>query len=243
MLNFAVCDDNINILNKFTKMLNLIFTNNDLDAKLTLVTSNPDEILEHIQNSNIDVVILDIDFKSKISGIDIANEIRRINKKIYIIFATAHLEYLMLAYKCKTFDYLAKPISMENLETTILRLFNDINGDETKNDFIKINNRNTIIRTDSVYYIEKDRTKLIFKTQDADYTIYSSFNKIGTELPSNFKRCHKSYIVNVNKIKDINNDVIHFVNDTKLECQIGHNYKKNFMEVLENESNRNVNNT
>ena len=243
MLNFALCDDNLNVLNKFSKMLNLIFVNNELDGKIVFTTSNPNEILDYIKNNSVDVILLDIDLKSNISGLDIANKIRNINKKIYIIFATAHLEYLMLAYKCKTFDYLPKPISIENLEKTILRLFNDINSNESKNDFIKINNRNTIIRSDSVYYIEKDRTKLIFKTEDSDYTIYSSFNKIEAELPSNFKRCHKSYIVNINNIKDINNDVIHFVNNTKLECQIGHIYKKNFMEVLNNESYSNLNNT
>ena len=237
MLNFALCDDNINVLNKFSKILDLIFVNNDLDGHIAFTTSNPNEILEYIKNNPIDVVILDIDLKSKVSGLDIANKIRSINKKIYIIFATAHLEYLMLAYKCKTFDYLAKPISMENLETTILRLFNDINSDESHNSFIKINNRNTLIRADSVYYIEKDRTKLIFKTQNADYSVYSSFNKILDELPSNFKRCHKSFIVNVNNIKEIDNDVIHFVNNNKLECHIGHTYKKNFLEVLNNELN------
>lgn len=237
MLNFALCDDNINVLNKFSKILDLIFVNNDLEGNIAFTTSNPNEILEYIKNNPIDVVILDIDLKSKVSGLDIANKIRSINKKIYIIFATAHLEYLMLAYKCKTFDYLAKPISMENLETTILRLFNDINSDESHNSFIKINNRNTLIRADSVYYIEKDRTKLIFKTQNADYSVYSSFNKILDELPSNFKRCHKSFIVNVNNIKEIDNDVIHFVNNNKLECHIGHTYKKNFLEVLNNELN------
>ena len=243
MLNFALCDDNLNVLNKFSKMLDLIFVNNELDGKIVFTTSNPHEMLKYTKNNPVDVILLDIDLKSNISGLDIANKIRSINKKVYIIFTTAHLEYLMLAYKCKTFDYLPKPISMENLERTILRLFNDINENHTKKDFIKINNNNTIIRADSVLYIEKDHTKLIFKTQDADYSVYSSFNKIEEKLPSNFKRCHKSYIVNINNIKEINNDVIHFVNNSKLECQIGHIYKKNFMEVLNNESNPNINNT
>lgn len=243
MLNFALCDDNLNVLSKFSKMLDLIFVNNELDGNIELTTSNPNEILEYLKNNPVDVVILDIDLKSNISGLDIANKIRSINKKIYIIFATAHLEYLMLAYKCKTFDYLPKPISVENLEKTVLRLFNDIHENNSRKDFIRLNNNNTIIRADSVLYIEKDHTRLIFKTQNTDYSIYSSFNKIESELPSNFKRCHKSYIVNVNNIKEINNDVIHFVNNTKLECHIGHIYKKNFMEVIDNESYSNINNT
>ena len=200
MLNFVLCDDNENVLNKFSKMLDLIFVNNDLDGKVSFVTSNPKEVLEYAKNNQVDVLILDIDLKSEISGIDIANKIRNINKKVYLIFATAHLEYLMLAYKCKTFDYLPKPISLENLESTVLRLFNDINENQSDKQFIKIHNRNTIIRADSICYIEKDNMKLIFKSKDANYSVYSSFNKIQTELPSSFIRCHKSYIVNINNI-------------------------------------------
>ena len=241
MLNFVLCDDNISVLNKFSKMLDLIFVNNDLDGKISYTTPNCNEVLSYIKNNPVDVVILDIDLKSDISGLDIANKIRNINKKIYIIFATAHLEYLILAYKCKTFDYLPKPISLENLEKTILRLFNDVNEDSSNNSFIKINNRNTIIRADSVCYIEKDSTKLIFRSVDADYSVYSSFNKIKNELPSNFIRCHKSYIVNIRNVESIQDNVVHFDKTNRLTCSIGQVYKKKFWEVINNEFNTTIN--
>jgi len=241
MLNFVLCDDNVNVLNKFSKMLNLIFVNNDLDGKVSYATANPNDLLEYAKSNPIDVLILDIDLKSDISGMDIANKIRSINKKVYLIFATAHLEYLMLAYKCKTFDYLPKPISLENLESTVLRLYNDINEDSSEKQFIKIHNRNTIIRADSICYIEKDNMKLIFNSKDAAYSIYSSFNKIQSELPSGFIRCHKSYIVNINNIESIEDNIIHFDKTNKLTCTIGQVYKKKFLEVMNNEFNSNIN--
>ena len=46
--------------------------------------------------------------------------------------------------------------------------------------------------------------KLVFHTECNDYEVYSSFNKIQDYLPSNFVRCHKSYIANINKIKILN---------------------------------------
>ena len=241
MLNFVLCDDNINVLNKFSKMLDLIFVNNDLDGHIALITPDPNEVLEYMKSNTVDVVILDIDFKSNIPGIDIANKIRKVNKRTYLIFATAHLEYLMLAYKYKTFDYLPKPISLENLESTILRLYNDINQDTTTQDFIKIHNRNTIIRADSICFIEKDNTKIIFRSPEASYSVYSSFSKIQTELPHNFVRCHKSYIVNINNVQSIENNVIHFDKTNTLNCYIGQVYKKKFLEVINNEHNTTVN--
>ena len=66
------------------------------------------------------------------------------NKKVYIIFLTGHLEYALLAYKYKTFDYLPKPIVKERLEETVVRLFHDIYN--TPNQYIKIDNKSVIIR-------------------------------------------------------------------------------------------------
>ena len=241
MLNFLLCDDNIQILNKFAKMLDVIFTNNDLSAKVVLATQNPNEALKYAKNNPVDVFILDIKFDSNISGIDIANKIRSTNKNAYIIFATGHLEYLILAYKCKTFDYLPKPISMENLESTILRLFNDIKGTTSNKNFIHIDNKDTLIKSDSILFIEKSKNNIIFRTTDSEYCVSSSFSKLMDKLPSNFVRCHKSFIVNTKNISSIKDDTIYFETENKLSCSIGQVYKKNFMEVLNNEFNRAIN--
>ncbi len=232
MLNFAICDDNLNILNKIAKMLESIFIKNGLDGKVVFTSGDSNKILTYSKNNNIDVYILDIDLKSSMSGLDLASTIRTYNKNAYIIFTTAHLEYIMLAYKVKTFDYLAKPITMEKLEETILRLFDDVKFNSNK--YINIGNSSNIVNENDVYCIKKQGMKLIYCTKEKSYETYSSFNKIETCLPENFVRCHKSYMVNINKISNINstNNTIQFDNSTT--CSIGPKYKLNLMEVLNN---------
>lgn len=242
MLNFVLCDDNPTALERFEKMLNLILEKNDFDGKILLATTNANELLNYVKNNIVDVIILDIDLNTNISGLDLAQKIRKINKKVYIIFETAHLEYLLLAYKCKTFDYLPKPISLNNLESTISRLFNDIDSNSNNKNFIKLKN-GKLLNTNSIFYIEKDNTKLIFKASTETYSTYSSFNKIQSKLPSNFIRCHKSYIVNIHNINSINDNVVHFDKTNNLKCYIGQVYKKNFLEVLKHESYTNTNDT
>ena len=234
MLNFVLCDDNKAALERFEKMLNLVLENNDLDGNISLATTNVTEVLDHVKNNIVDVVILDIDLNTNISGLELAQKIRKINKKVYIIFETAHLEYLLLAYKCKTFDYLPKPISLNNLESTISRLFNDIRQDADKT-FIELTN-GIILNTNSVLYIEKNNTT-------GEYSTYSSFNKFQNKIPPTFIRCHKSYIANVSNINHIDNTTIHFDKTNDVKCYIGQVYKKNFWEVLNYESNTNSNNT
>ena len=232
MLNFAICDDNLTILNKIAKMLESIFIKDSLDGKIIFTSDNPSEILTSSKNNNIDVYILDIDLKSNMSGLDLASEIRNYNKNAYIIFTTAHLEYIMLAYKVKTFDYLAKPITIEKLEETILRLFDDVKFNSNK--YINIGNSSNMVNENDVYCIKKQGMKLIYCTKEKSYETYSSFNKIESCLPENFVRCHKSYIANINKISSINtsNNTIQF--DDSSMCSIGPKYKSNLMEVLNN---------
>ncbi len=230
MLNFVICDDNVNILDRLEKMLENIFSNHSFDASVTFKSDNSDEILDYVCANEVDVIILDINLKCNKSGIDLAKEIRKKNKNSYIIFMTAHLEYAMIAYKVKTFDYIAKPINYDRLEETIIRLFEDVtNAPKT---YIKIDSKNTLVDESEVQYIKRDSMKLVYHTASRDYSAYSSFNKIQDTLPKNYVRCHKSYIANINQIKDVEpvSGTITFMNgDT---CSLGPSYKSSLMEVL-----------
>lgn len=231
MLNFVICDDNLAVLKRLEKMLESIFINNNIDAQISFSSSQAREIIDYLKNNKVDVLILDINLKSNITGCDIADMVRKKNKDVYIIFTTGHLEYALVAYKYKTFDYLPKPIVDERLEETILRLIDDIKLTPSK--FIRLNNNKTIINQDEVNYIKKDGMKLVFCTNTRTYETYSSFNKIQDCLPENFIRCHKSYIANIENIKDINSDnTILFSNNNY--CSIGAKYKNEILEVLKN---------
>ena len=235
MLNFALCDDNLSILDRFEKMLTDIFTKNNLDATVSFKTENSSNMLEFVSDNKVDVIMLDINLKSNKTGLELAEAIRKINKDCYIIFTTGHLEYAMIAYKFKTFDYLAKPITYDRLEETVIRLFEDINGRPKK--YIKLDNKNTIVDEAEVQYIKRDGMKLVFHTATRDYDTYSSFNKFQDKLPATYKRCHKSCIANIAQIKDVEpvSGTITFKDGST--CDIGPKYKVDLMEVLKDYGN------
>ncbi len=230
MLNFVLCDDSKTAINRLSRMLESIIIENNLDGQVVFSTQSPTELLKYIKNNIVNVAILDIDLKDKISGLDLAESIRKYNKNIYIIFITGHLEFGLVAYKYKTFDYIAKPLTIERFRETILRLYDDVTGDNPK--YIRLDNNKTIIPENTVKYIQKEGMKLIFTTDTRDYEVYSSFNKVKPLLPKQFVRCHKSYIVNLDKINDIDfsTNTILF-NDNK-KCYIGPKYKNDFREVF-----------
>ncbi len=235
MLKFIICDDNLNLLDRLEKMLETLFSEHHYQATVVFKSDNADDILNYIEDNTADVFMLDINLKSSRSGLELAEEIRKRKNNAYLIFTTGHLEYAMVAYKYKTFDYLPKPIVYERLEDTIIRLFDDVN--ELTKRYIKIDNKNTMVDQAQIHYIKKDGMKLIFHTSYRDYDTYSSFNKFQGNLPNTYVRCHKSYIANINQIQNVEptSGTITFMDGHK--CDIGPKYKNQFMEVLKNHGN------
>ena len=76
--------------------------------------------------------------------------------------------------------------------------------------------------------------KVIFHTDTRDYETYSSFKRILPQLPEQFIQCHKSYIVNVDKITNVEagNNIIYLDHHLENKCYIGPKYKNQFMEVF-----------
>ena len=179
-------------------------------------------------------IFLDIEFSGcKENGLDIAKKIRKINKNCYLIFVTSHFEYIVNAYKFKTFDYIFKSsIDIENISSTLKRLFDDIYDSDAK--FLKINNKNTFIDLKDILFIEKAGVKIIYHTYQTDYVSYNSFNKL--TLPKNFIRCHKSFIVNIDNISNISyaDNIIYLKNGST--CYIGPKYKNSLLEVIRYDS-------
>ena len=230
MVNIAICDDNTNVLNKLSDMIKIILGKNSFDGQVVLSTSNYNEILNLVDSNKVNVLFLDIDLNNSNSGLDIAKMVRKKNKDIYIIFLTGHLEYAMVAYKYKTFDFLAKPVTASRLEDTIIRLFDDIK--ETPKKYIKVDNKNTIVDENTVECISRDGMKLVFHSSLEDIETYSSFKKLDTHLSCNFVRCHKSHIANINLIRAIDPVINKITFMDGFTCDIGPKYKKNFMEVV-----------
>ena len=92
MLNFVICDDNSKILQKLSVTLENIFTKYNYDGVVSYQTNNVEDLLKYVDENKIDVLFLDINLKSKTTGLEVAEIIRKKNKNIYLIFMTGHLE-------------------------------------------------------------------------------------------------------------------------------------------------------
>lgn len=198
MIRIGMCDDEIEIAQSIAIIINEYCKKFDFNAKVCIISDNQDEIFEKIDKKEIDVLILDIDFKNGgKNGLDFAADLRAINKDFYLIFLSAHSRFIHNSMIYKTYDYLVKPLHENVISELILRLKEEF--EEEKKLFMHVN-KSLSIRTDQILYIEKQRNKAIIYTKNDEYETIGSINDILDLLPKNFKKCHRSYIVNENKI-------------------------------------------
>lgn len=237
MINFALCDDNAQVLSHLKATLESIFIKHDYDACIKYATTSVTDLQNFVNSNKVDVLFLDIELNSNFNGVDFAKNVRKTNKSIYLIFATGHFEYIVSALECKTFDFIQKPLTKSKIEKTVVRLFEDIEYNSTS--FIKLSNRNELINQSLVNYIQKDGMKTIYNMNSGTVSSYGSFSNIVNNLPSNFVRCHKSFIVNMDNISnvDLRYNTIYFKDGSSSKCFIGPKYKNTFTEVLNNYGN------
>lgn len=201
MIKIGMCDDNLNSIKIASKLLEAEIIEQDLDAEISIISSDQKKIFDAIYNKEIDVLFLDIDFKNNgKNGIDFAKDLRKINKNFYLVFLSAHQRYLHVSLTTKIFDYLVKPINRDTISDIVIRLKDEFANNKAL--FLHLN-KWEFVRTDDIFYIEKNGKKSIIVTDDINFTTTKGLNTLLSELPQNFLRCHKSYILNSDKVLSI----------------------------------------
>lgn len=213
MIKIGMCDDDIEGAKITSKFLESEIINQDLDAEITIISDDQSKIFDAIKKREIDVLFLDIDFKSNgKNGIDFAKDLREVNHDFYLIFLTAHQRYMHISFLVKVFDYLVKPINKNILEDVVKRLKDEYNHD--KNLFLHLNKWESV-RTSDILFIEKIGNKSHVITKNDRHLTNKNLNVLLEELPNSFRKCHRSYIINENKILrlDKKNGYVYFTKD------------------------------
>ena len=201
MLKIALCDDNLDSIQLVKKFLESQIIEQNVNAEISIVTDNQEKIEELIYNKKIDILILDVEFKNNtLDGIEFAKKLRKLNKEFYLIFLSAHQRFLYPALVTKIFDYLIKPVNMDMISDLVSRIKEEFSDDNYM--FIKINKWYSI-KSDEIIYMEKSINRTNITTSKGVISCTKTLEKMQESLPKNFIRCHRSFIVNKDKIISI----------------------------------------
>ena len=193
-----------------------------------------EKALPVIGSGEAEVIFLDIQING-INGIAAAKEIIKMDKPPKIVFSTGYDEYAVQAFDLNAVDYITKPYSEERIGHTVERLEKQLQKDSScsadsniapnvfEEDRISVwaGNRMVVLHFQDIHYFtSSENRKTILKTTDNSFEVKATLKQIETILDTNkFLRTHKSYIINLEKIKEI----IPWFNSTYLVKFIGEN--------------------
>ena len=197
--------------------------------ELVFSTENPILALEYIQKNDADLIFLDIQMP-ELSGI---NFMKIVGDKLKYILTTAYSEYALEGYEHNVIDYLLKPISFDRFQKSALKAQERFPTNETSANsyfFVKSSGQQHKINFDEILYIESIKDYVNIKTDNQEYIVLDTLKSLENQLPANFARVHKSFILNLDKIEKI--DVRNVFLNSGKEIPIGETYKSEFFQKL-----------
>lgn len=218
MLKIALCDDNIESTVTMQKILESELIEQNIDAEISIVTDNQEQIEKLIKNKEIDFLILDVEFKNNdLDGIEFAKKLRKFNKDFYLVFLSAHQRFLYPALVTKIFDYMVKPVNKDSVHDLVSRIKEEFS--DNNNMFININKWQTV-KASEVIYMEKSINRTILTTKKGTLSCTKTLDKMQDCLPKNFVRCHRSFIINKDKIISIDKKTKEVQLENNIVCPI-----------------------
>ncbi len=204
-LNVLIADDDFGMRMVLRKALKNI-EGVDIQGE----AENGEAVLQLYEEIGADVVFLDVEMPG-LTGIECAKRIMDINPRTFIIFVTAHEEYMQDAFELYAFDYLIKPFKLERIYQTVERLktigvqkddpvMHRIIKHEKGLDKLLIKNKEGMSFVDmhEIMLIQRENRSTVIYTANESYTTSEGLGDLEERLnASQFFRCHKSYIINL----------------------------------------------
>lgn len=231
MIKIFVCEDNKEQREKIKDIIDNIIMIENYDMEVGLATNNPYDLLNYIKSNNFTgLYFLDVDLCSDINGIQLAEEIRKYDPRGFIVFVTTHAEmsYLTFIYKVEAMDYIIKDNYKnigDRIRDCIKNAYDKYKAKVSElQKVFSVKSEDKIINVDynDIVFFETSRTihKVILTCTNRKVEFYSNMKDVEKKLDGRFCRCHTSFIVNKDKIKEIDkkNRIVHMV--TGDECFI-----------------------
>ena len=204
------------------------------------------EARQFLENDTVDAIFCDINMPD-LNGMDF---VKSLTVPPLIVFTTAYSEYAVEGFRVNAVDYLLKPFGLQDFQRAANRLRERLEGDlsphsslptphsplPTSQDdtlFLKTDYRIVKVSIADIRYVEamSEYLKVWLEDQSKPIITLLSMKKMEERLPDYFMRIHRSYIINLTKIQEVNKNRVIMDADTYLP--IGDLYKEAFQAYLD----------
>ncbi|MBQ8657472.1 MAG: response regulator transcription factor [Prevotella sp.] len=213
------------------------------------------EAREYLQNDTVDVIFCDINMPD-LNGMDF---VKSLAVPPLIVFTTAYSDYAVEGFRVNAVDYLLKPFGLQDFMRAAERVKDRVEGGRLRVEgeylkgsnmppsplhpqpstmpsstlFVKTDYRMVKINIPDIRYIEgmSEYLRIHLSSEPKPIITLLSMKKMEERLPENFMRIHRSYIVNLDAVQEVNKNRIILDADTYLP--IGDMYRETFQQYLD----------
>ncbi|WP_380179607.1 LytR/AlgR family response regulator transcription factor [Kalamiella sp. sgz302252] len=204
------------------------------------------DVLKYLQNHQPDVIFLDINIPS-LDGVLLAQNISKFAHRPLIVFITAYKEHAVEAFELEAFDYILKPYHEMRIITMLRKVENTLqqatqsSAESPRSQVHTINlvKDERIIVTDinDIYYAEAHEKMTFVYTRREEYVMSMNITEFCSRLPEEaFFRCHRSYCVNLSKIREIepwfNNTYMLKLRDLDFQVPVSRSKVREFRQLM-----------
>lgn len=207
--------------------------------ELVAACDSPADAIQIMSDTAVDAVFVDINMPD-MNGLDF---VKVLPEMPLVVFTTAYSEYTVESYRVRAVDYLLKPYTFEEFQRAaeyvqqqwLAKQKAPVAPADSDNVFLKVDYRYIRVSLKDIVFIEGMNEYLKIHLVSGDpYLVHTSFKQINNHLPENFLQVHRSYVVNVNHICEVERSVILLKGGKRIS--VSDSNKDMFMAYLKNRS-------
>lgn len=217
-MNIAICDDNERDALAAREIIRKVLNEMYVPAEIEYYLKSEDIQEKLIEKKEpLDILILDIDIP-RISGLQLAENLRKENLNLIIIFLSAHEEFVFKAIEFQPFRYIRKLKLETEMPIAIRSAVKLVESNRDKQIFLNTDNGEMRVMISEIMYYEIEKRKLSVHLKNGKCLL---LNKTITDMreiikKENFIMIHRSCVVNANYIKNVKNSIVVLDNGEKL---------------------------
>ena len=226
MVRIGICDDEGMFCDQLAEKVSGIME--DLSETCEICSFNrPGDLLN--ATTSFDILLLDIQMP-EMSGMELARILREQGNGCAIIFITVLRDYVFDAFEWEAAGYLCKPVDDEKLRGALKRAVSRVNRAAAQRLAVQTKNGWKSIPIHTIYFCEVINRKIYLHTTDGVVDYYGKLEELEKRLDAGFYRCHRSYLVNLDRLSAYTNGRITLENQEQVP--VSRLRQKEFMEVM-----------
>ena len=197
----AICDDQTVDQEYIAGIVREWATTQGIMVQLNTFSSAEAFLFQYEEEKDYDIIILDIEM-DKMDGVTLAKKLRENNDHIQLFFVTGYPDFIAEGYEVEALHYLMKPVNREKCFKVLDKAVQNLSK-ATEVIFLQKNGETLLCPIRDIYYVEVFSHVCVLHGKDGTFEEKMSISELEDKLGESFVRTHRSFLVNLARIRRI----------------------------------------